>query len=127
TDNYLAVLYDHLILPVEEEFGGGRLVALVADSFLASVPFYALYDARGGDYLIDKGTDLFFLPSLAHIRDAPLRRKPHLARAGLLVAPEVDLLNARRRGPGAVRSPRAGGEGLGREAERVEASRRLGG
>jgi hypothetical protein len=111
---------------LEEEFGGGRLVALVADSFLASVPFYALYDARGGDYLIDKGADLFFLPSLAHIRDAPLRRKPHLSRAGLLVAPELDLLNARRRGRGPGLRPRARSGGLGGESEEVEAVRRFG-
>jgi CHAT domain-containing protein len=124
TTDYLAALYKYLILPVENEFRSDRLIALVTDSFLATVPFYALYDENEGNYLIDKGADLFLLPSLTHIREALLRRKPRLVREGLLVVPEPTLLSMRRRS-----SPeffQESDQGLGAKSKEIEAVKRFG-
>jgi CHAT domain-containing protein/tetratricopeptide (TPR) repeat protein len=108
-DRYLAELYQALIEPVEEEFRARSVVAVVAESYLASVPFYALYDAKRRIPLLDRGADLFLLPSLADLRSGPGRRKPDLGRRGLVAVPDAGLV--RRKPDG------AGEEGPGQSAE----------
>ena len=80
-----ASLYEMLIRPLEPKLRPGTPLVFVPDRFLVRVPFAALFDARGGRYLIeDRSVSVapsatLYLAALERLRALPPGRRTVLA------------------------------------------------
>lgn len=100
----LARLHEWLVRPLAGRLGGpGTLVVVVADGYVASVPFAALYDTQRGRYLVEDHA-LRFAPSLQEARRP--RRRPGGAEPVFVADPAFEP----REHPGFQRLNDAAGE-----------------
>jgi CHAT domain-containing protein len=75
-------LYRLLIEPVAAELQNTRMVCIIPDEFLWTLPFQALTSTRG-NYLIQEHS-LYYAPSLSVLNEMALRRRQQSSRESLL-------------------------------------------
>jgi CHAT domain-containing protein len=84
----LTQLFEWFVRPVENRIGAGKMLVVVADPDLASVPVAALFDARRESYLVESHAIRFASTLSEGAKAAPVTAPP--TAAVFVASPDVD-------------------------------------